>query len=171
MALDIKTRFARLWRHWRCGAGDIQCYFGATGFAQIERAIAQGEAVHSAEVRFAVEASLDAYQIWAQVTPRQRAQTHFSGLRVWDTEANNGVLIYLLLGDRSVEIVVDREAQRRIAPQIWTLACAAMSTAFSNSQYTQGVLQALDIIQPSLVLAFPPLAADRNELSNKVGVL
>jgi uncharacterized membrane protein len=170
MALDFSKRFMRLWRHWRCSTGDIKRYFGVDGFAQIEAAIAKGEVAHSAEVRFAVEASLDAYQIWTQVSPRQRAHTHFSGLRVWDTEGNNGVLIYLLLGDRSVEIVVDREAQRRISPQVWTSACAVMSEAFSKSQYTQGVLRALDIIQPSLVVAFPLQVGDRNELSNEVGV-
>ncbi len=171
MALDTSKRFTRLWRHWRCGTGDIKRYFGANGFAQIEVAIAMGEVSHNAEVRFAVEASLDAYQIWAQVSPRQRARTHFSGLKVWDTEANNGVLIYLLLGDRSVEIVVDREAERRISPHVWASACAAMSAAFLQAEYTQGVLRALDIIQPSLVNAFPLQASDRNELSNEVGVL
>ncbi len=171
MALDIGKRYTRLWRHWRCSTGDIKRYFGADGFAQIENSIAKGESAHSAEVRFAVEASLDAYQIWAQVSPRQRAHTHFSGLRVWDTEANNGVLIYLLLGDRSVEIVVDRAAERRISPQVWASACAAMSAAFLQAEYTQGVLRALEIIQPSLVLAFPRSADDRNELSNEVGIL
>ena len=137
----------------------------------IEQAIAADELQHSAEVRFAVEASLDIYRIWAQVEPRERAMTHFSRLKVWDTQANNGVLIYLLLADQSVEILVDREAARLVDPQIWERACAVMSMAFRREAYTEGVLAGLKVIQPALERAFPARSDDRDELPNTVAVL
>lgn len=165
---DTQNRFGRLWRHWLCDAREVRKRFGKEGFARIENAIAEGERKHGAEISFAVEASLDAYRLWAGVTPRERAHHHFSNLRVWDTELNNGVLLYVLLADRAVELVADREAARRIPQPVWDEACALMSKAFVKEQYTDGVLAALAHLQPSLEQVFPRLADDVNELPNTV---
>ncbi len=162
------NRFSRLWRHWFCDASDVRKAFGPEGFARVERAIAQGERRHSAEVRFAVEASLDAYRVFAEVSPRQRAQHHFSSLGVWDTEGNNGVLIYLLLADKAVELIVDREASRRISHAVWEQACAQMSAAFARGQFAEGVIAGLDCIHPELERAFPAIKGDVDELPNQV---
>ena len=95
---DTQNRLARFWRHWLCDAGDVRKRFGAEGFARIEKAIAEGERRHGAEVSFAVEASLDVYRLWAEVTPRQRAKRHFSNLGVWDTELNKRCLVVFVAG-------------------------------------------------------------------------
>jgi uncharacterized membrane protein len=162
------SRFGRYWRHFRLGSADLDAVFGRDGLDEIEATIAQGEASHSAEVRFAVESSLDIYRVWAGVSPRDRALTHFSRLGIWDTEANNGVLIYLLLADRAVEIVVDRQAFRLIAPQVWEESCRVMTQAFRQDKFLEGVVDGLKVIHPALSKAFPLENQDRNELSNQV---
>ena len=43
----------------------------------------------------------------------------FGKLRVWDTEHNNGVLIYLLLAEHAIEIVADRGLNEQVPPQQW----------------------------------------------------
>lgn len=168
MALIFSSRFSRLLRHWRTDAEDVRRHFGAQGFASIEQAIFQCEKRSSAELRFAIESSLDAYQIWAEVRPRARAETLFAKHRVWDTEDNNGVLIYLLMADRAVEVIVDREAQRRVSPLVWKNVCDVMTQAFGQGQYVDGVLKAIALLQPTLEAAFPRLSGDVDELPNAV---
>jgi uncharacterized membrane protein len=171
MAATTHTRFARALRHFRIDSKDVSRAFGDDGFARIETAIAQSEASHGAEICFAVEASLDLYRVWAGHTPRQRAQVQFAELGVWDTEANNGVLIYLLMADRAVEIIVDRQARHKVPTKVWLDACEAMRQNFQKERFVDGVLAGLALIQPALVHAFPRLPSDLDEISNKVQLI
>jgi uncharacterized membrane protein len=171
MRCDPMKRFTRLWKHCLCDAKDVRRVFGHSGFEKIEQAIADGERRHNAEICFAVEASLDAYRIWAQVTPRERAHTHFSRLRVWDTAENNGVLIYVLWADRSVEILVDREVNRLVPERTWVEACQMMSKSFQQGKFSEGVVEAIGLINLELARAFPHRPGDRNELGNAVTLL
>src|SRR5687767_441551 len=106
--------------------GSVRRAFPAHDLQAIEKAIAKSEKRHGGEIRFAVEAALDVPALLRGQSAHGRALEVFSELRVWDTEANNGVLIYLLLADRDVEIVADRGVNRRVGPQGWEAACREM---------------------------------------------
>ena len=103
----------------------------------IERAIEESERTHSGEVRFAIEAALEPGEVWAGRTPRQRALEVFSALGVWDTEANNGILIYLLLADRDVEIVADRGFNGKVSAAEWSAVCGAMEQHLRLARYEE----------------------------------
>lgn len=98
---------------------------------------------------------------------RERAVEVFSQLRVWDTERNNGVLIYLLLADRRVEIVADRGINRDVGPQGWDKICRAMERAFKKEDFELGVVSGIHAIAEHLVRHYPATSANVNELPDK----
>jgi uncharacterized membrane protein len=139
--------------------------------AAIEKAIAKGEAEHRGEVRFAAEAALDSAALFAGQSARERALEVFSLLRVWDTEENNGVLIYLLLADRDVEIVADRGINAKVSAGEWEQIGHRMEAAFSRGEFTQGVLAGVAEASRLLARYYPARPGDRNELPDKPAIL
>lgn len=134
---------------------------------RIEAAIAASEREHHGEIRFAVETNLDLLPLWRDQTPRQRALAVFAEQGVWDTEANNGVLLYLLLADRQVEIVADRDLARRVPETEWQSLCERMRTLFAQGRYEQGVLQGVAGLHVHLTRHYPRQGEDVNELPNR----
>lgn len=134
--------------------------------AEIEKAVERSEHQHSGELRFAVENALELGKVWRGMTAQQRGLEVFSNLRVWDTEQNSGVLIYLLLADREVHIVADRGIARRVAQAEWDAVAEAMQQAFRQGDFRRGSVQGIERITRLLSAHFPPGADDRNELSN-----
>jgi uncharacterized membrane protein len=137
----------------------------------IDRAIKASEAAHHGEIRFAVEGALHFEPLLRGQTARERAIEVFSRLRVWDTEQNNGVLIYLLLADRDVEIVADRGIDAKVGPQEWERICRKMEAAFRQADYEGGVVAGIREVTRHLSEHFPPIGGDRNELPDKPVVL
>jgi uncharacterized membrane protein len=133
----------------------------------IEQAIKQGEKNHAGQICFAVEASLDSRDLWANKTARQRAIEVFSQLRLWDTEQNNGVLIYLLLADRDVEIVVDRGVDNKLGKQTWKAICHDMETSFRQGEFEQGIVEGIRCVSQHLAAHYPNAGEKVNELSDK----
>ena len=133
----------------------------------IERAIKAGEATHSGEIRFAVEEALDGPDLLAGQPARARAIEVFSQLRVWDTEENNGVLIYLLLADHDIEIVADRGINGRVAHTEWEKICHDMEQACARGAYEQAVVTGIEEVSAVLARHYPPRPGDRNELPNE----
>ena len=123
-------RSFRLLRHMTTDLRSVNRSFPAAVLAPIEQAITAGERVHRGQVCFAVEGSLPPLRVLRKLTPRERALEVFGLLRVWDTEENAGVLIYLLLADRDVEIVADRGIDRRVDTAAWQAICTRMETLF-----------------------------------------
>jgi uncharacterized membrane protein len=107
--------------------------------------------------------------LWRAATARERAVAMFGKLRVWDTEHNNGVLIYLLLAERAIEIVADRGLDRQVAPEEWKAIVARMSGAFREGRFDDGLTQALEEVSALLVQHFPLAEgeANRNELPDE----
>ena len=138
--------------------------------AGIAAAIAAAEARSSAEIRFVIETALDIPELWAGVTPRERALQVFSQLRVWDTELRNGVLIYVLAADRDVEIVVDRAAFR-ISPVEWEGACKLMEGHFRAGRFEEGAVAGVAAVGELLAREFPARGRDRDELPNQPSLL
>ena len=167
----LGERIARLLRHLACDRRDMGRAFPPDALARIERRIAEGERRHAAEVRVAIEAALDLRRVWKGDTSRDRALEVFGRLRVWDTEGNNGVLIHVLLADRSVEIVADRAAARAIAPESWRVLADAMTAAFRAGRFAEGVLEALERLEELLAQAFPAQSGNPDELPNRPAML
>jgi uncharacterized membrane protein len=137
----------------------------------IDRAIKASEATHRGEIRFVVEGALDTAPLLRGQTARERAIDVFSQLRIWDTERNNGVLIYLLLADRNVEIVADRGIDAKVGPREWERICRNMEAAFRQADFEGGVVGGIREVTRHLAEHFPPIGDDRNELPDKPVVL
>lgn len=169
------SRLGRTWSHLVNEARTVRRVFHDAMLARIEDAIAHGEHTHAAELRIAIEASLPLRDVWRGRTPRDRALEVFGALRVWDTAANNGVLLYVLWADRAVEIVADRAAASAIAPVHWREVCDLLAAAYRSGDFTQGTTVAIERIHTLLTGAFP-VAADGagggvNELPDRPAIL
>jgi len=126
----------------------------------IEAAIGASERTRGGQICFAVETSLDVASLVRGQAARERALEVFAQLRVWDTEHNNGVLIYLLLADRDVEIVADRGIAARVAPAEWESVCRAMESAFRAGQFEQGALAGIRAVGELLARHYPQRGTD-----------
>ncbi len=139
--------------------------FPRATLAAIERAVAGQEKRHRGELRVAIEGGLPLRALVAGRTARQRALEHFEQLRVWDTDDNAGVLVYLLLADRRVEIVADRGIHARVGAVAWETICGAMQREFAAGRFEAGMLSGLVSISDLLAAHFPSSAGgDPNEL-------
>ena len=147
-----------------------QC-FPRSALASIEREIAASEGHHGGELRVAIEAHLGLPRLLRGIGSRQRALELFSQLGVWDTEHNSGVLIYLLLAERRVEIVADRGIDARVGPAFWEGVCREMREAFQRGEFEAGVLQGIRAIDAQLTAHFPATGANPNELPDRPLVL
>jgi len=141
--------------------------FPSAVLKDIEKAVKDSERGHSGELRFVVENALAPGLVWRGMSARQRATEIFSNLRVWDTEENSGVLIYLLLADREVHIVADRGIARRVGQDQWDAIAAVMQAAFRRGDFWGGSLEGIERITRILAAHFPASADNPNELSDK----
>jgi uncharacterized membrane protein len=130
----------------------------------IEQAIKAGEATHSGQVRFVVEGALDGTPLFRDQPARERALDIFSRLRIWDTAHNNGVLIYLLLADRDVEIIADRGIDVKVGHAGWEKICAEMEREFRSGQFEGGVIRGIEAVSRQLADHFPAHGRGPNEL-------
>jgi hypothetical protein len=137
----------------------------------IEAAVRESERRHRGEIRFALEGALEFVPVLRGLTPRSRALEVFSLLRVWDTEANTGVLIYLQLVERHIEIVADRGIAARISQPEWDAICRRMEKAFKAGRYEGGVVAGIEEVSELLVRHFAADADNPPELSDEPVVL
>ena len=145
--------------HWR-----VRRIFTPSVLAAIEAAIKASEATHSGQIRFVVEGALDGAPLFRDQPARQRALDIFSHLRIWDTAHNNGVLIYLLLADRQVEIIADRGIDAKVGAAGWEKICKAMEADFRNGNFEAGVIRGIGAVSLQLAAHFPKQRPGRNEL-------
>lgn len=157
--------------HLTTGRGAISRRFPESTLKRIEAAITASERTHDGQICFAIEASLDGPQLWADVTAREHAIDVFSHLRVWDTEHNNGVLIYLLLADRDVEIVADRGIHARSGEGAWEAICKEMEAHFRAERFEEGALAGIRGVSEQLKQHYPGDGSRGNELPNRPVVL
>ena len=146
-------------RPWR-----VRRLFPPRVLAAIEQAIKAAEAAHSGQVRFVVEGALDGAPLFRDQPARERALDLFSQLRVWDTADNNGVLIYLLLADRDVEIVADRGIDAKVGAAGWEAICKAMEAEFRAGNFEAGVIRGIEAVSRQLATHFPRQGGGSNEL-------
>jgi uncharacterized membrane protein len=152
--------------HWR-----VRRLFTPPVLDRIEQAIKAGEATHSGQVRFVVEGALDGAPLFRNQPARERALDVFSHLRIWDTAHNNGVLIYLLLADRDVEIVADRGIDAKVGAEGWEKICRDMETDFRAGNFEGGVIKGIEAVSRELARHFPRTGGGPNELPDAPVVL
>lgn len=157
----------RLARHLGSTPWRVRRAFPAASLADIEAAIEAAERTHGGEIRFVVEGALEPWALLRGQTPRERALEVFSQLWLWDTEDNNGVLVYLLLADHAVEILADRGIHTREGEQSWNAVCRQIEAACRSGAYRQGALAAIDSVARVLRRHYPREGGDANELPNQ----
>ncbi|MFO1289953.1 MAG: TPM domain-containing protein [Nitrosomonas sp.] len=158
--------------HLMTGQFSVRRAFPTVLLDSIEQSIKSSEHRHAGEILFAVEAALDLSSLLRDKSARERAIDVFSMLRVWDTELNNGVLIYLLMADRDVEIIADRGIHAKVGQVGWERICQEMEAAFRQGQFEQGILTGIEAITQQLQIFFPPIhPSGANELPNRPVVL
>ena len=161
-------RWLRLLHHRRLDETDVKRALGPGALQRIEARVAASEQHHTGQIRVCIEAGLPLSYIRREAPARVRALAMFGKLRVWDTEHNNGVLIYLLLAERAIEIVTDRGLGRHADTAHWQRVMTAMREAFRADQFEAGLNQAVDAVDALLTQHFPlaPGQVNPNELSN-----
>jgi uncharacterized membrane protein len=150
----------RLLRHRLLDEGDVRRVLPTDALARVEQRVAASEKRHSGEIRVAVEAGLPLSYLRRGATPRDRAIAMFGKLNVWDTERNNGVLIYLLLAERAIEIVADRGLNRHVAAEEWVRIAESMQSAFRDGDFEGGLLRAVDAVDALLARHFAASSGD-----------
>jgi len=163
------NRLLRILKHRWLDETDAARALDAQALARLEQRVAASERRHSGEIRICVEAGLPLSYLWRGATARERAITMFGKLRVWDTEHNNGVLIYLLLAEHAIEIVADRGLAARVEPHTWQRLVEGMREQFRAGRFEPGLAQAVDAVDELLARHFPLAAGDANpdELPNR----
>ena len=147
--------FKRLIRHRLWDDDDARRVLPAEALARLQQRVAESERRHSGEIRICVEAGLPLSYLWRDAPVRERALAMFSKLAVWDTENNNGVLIYLLLAEHRIEVVADRALARRVDASHWQQLVDAMSEAFRAGRFETGLQEAVAAVDALLVAHFP----------------
>jgi len=145
--------------------------FPRATLASIEAAIRASETTHDGELRFVIEAGLHPLALLRGHSSRHRAREVFSSLRVWDTEHNSGVLIYVQLVDRRIEIVADRGISAQVPQLEWDAICRRMEHAYRNRDFEAGSLAGIRDVTALLAAHFPPRGANPNELPDRPVVL
>ena len=145
----------RFLRHRMWDDDDARRVLPADALARLQQHVADSEARHTGEIRVCAEASLPLSYLWRDAPARERAITMFAKLRVWDTELNNGVLIYLLLADHRIEIVADRALARRVEAEHWQQLVDTMGAAFRAGRFEQGLADAIAAVDALLMAHFP----------------
>lgn len=167
MAMDL----ARIIRHMATTRWHVARAFPPAALAAIEKAVSEVEAAHHAEIRFVVEGGLDGMPLLRGQGARERAVDVFSQLRVWDTEANSGVLIYVLLADHCIEIVADRGIHAKVGAEAWAAMCRRMESAFRGRDFAQGAIDCIRAVAEQIARRMPGEPSPRNELPDRPLVL
>lgn len=160
-------KLPRLIRHLLLPDWWVRRAFARSDLRVIGEAIAACEKSHRGELRFVVEGAMPLSALWRDLSPRARAAGLFSTLRVGDTEENSGILIYVQLVDRKVEILADRGIAARVAQTEWDAICRAMEASFRRGDWRPGALQAVARAGELLASHFPAGGNNPNELPDQ----
>jgi uncharacterized membrane protein len=161
-------RIGRLFRHMTATHWRTRLLFPSSTLDAIEEAIGRAERTHAGEIRFAIETSLAPLQVASDLAPRVRALDVFGHLRVWDTEGNNGVLIYVQVADRIVEVVADRGLARRVTQAEWEGVCRMMEEHYRAGRFKAGSIAGVDAVGTLLARHFPAESAKQSPAGNQL---
>jgi uncharacterized membrane protein len=159
------NRLLRILKHRWLDERDAQRAIGSDGLARLEARVTESERRHIGEIRVCVESGLPLSYLWRDASARERAVAMFSKLRVWDTEFNSGVLIYLLLAEHRIEIVADRGLNRHVSAEEWQHIMGTMRAAFQAGKFEEGLNLAIDAVD-ALMLKHLGLGEGRGDTGN-----
>lgn len=162
--------FKRLCTHLCTTRTQVRQLFSEAALDQLEQAIQAGENAHHGELRLVIEGSLPLAQVWARVSPRERAEHVFRELDIWDTEANSGVLLYLNIADHAVEIVADRGFNAKVAAETWQTLCTELIAGFRAGRHVEALhatIGALHALAREHFPAQPGHRGNANELPDR----
>jgi len=166
----MTTKTRRLWRHLITDRADVNRAFSPADLQRVEAAVAASERRHVGQICVAIEAAMPVARVWHGVTPRERALEVFGLLRVWDTERSDGVLVYLLVADKDVEIIADRGINALVDANAWETICRGMESAFRAGRFTEGLETGIAAISDLMAVHAPGLRG-ANELSDRPVIL
>ena len=155
------------WIRHLAASSRVKRLFPGSALQAIHKAITAGEARHSGQLCFAIENSLPLRDLARNRTPRERAHEVFAQLRVWDTEHNSGVLIYVLLAERAIEIVADRGIAAKVSQSEWTSICERMQQRYAAREFERGSLDGITAVNDLIAAHFPPEPGKKNELPDR----
>jgi uncharacterized membrane protein len=155
-----------LYPRWR-----LRQNFSSEVLKAIEAAIGASESRHDGELRFVVEGCLDLPHLLVGANARRRARELFQRMRIWDTRQSCGVLIYVLMAERRVEILADRGIDAKVGEQGWRDICAVMEGAFAAGNFQEGAIAGIAAISDLLATHFPSAGDNPNELPDAPLVL
>jgi uncharacterized membrane protein len=163
------NRFLRILKHRWLDETDARRALGEDALQRLEAQVKSAERLHRGEIRICVEAGLPLSYLWRDAAPRERAITVFGKLRVWDTELNSGVLIYLLLAEHAIEIVADRGLSRHVSEAQWRELLQGMAAQFKAGRFEEGLAATVDAVSALLERHFAANAGalNPNELPNR----
>ena len=159
---SLGAKLKRVLRHRWLDARDAHRAVPPELSKRLQSYVRASEARHNGEIRICVEASLPLSYLWRNASSHERAVTLFGKQRVWDTEHNNGVLIYLLLAERRIELVADRGLNQKVTQAEWQLILDSLGAALKGGRFEEGLTQALAEVSALLVQHFPVLDGDVN---------
>jgi hypothetical protein len=158
-------------RHLFISCWHLRRAFPPSALAAITREIGEGEKLHGGEIRLAIESCLHVRWLLAGLTPHERARQVFADLGVWDTEHNSGVLIYVLLAERHIEIIADRGYRGRVSAEEWAAICKGMQAEFRRGEFETGTISGIRQLVQTIGRHFPRLDRDQNELPDAPAIL
>ena len=157
----------RVFRHLATTRWSTRHHFPRPVRTAIEQAIAECESRHGGEIRFIVETAFDLPELWRNLAPRTRALQLFGQFGVWNTEHNNGVLLYVLMADHAVEIIADRGIAVRVTQAEWDAVCRQMEHHYRAGRFREGSVLGVLGIGALLGRHFPGKRPSDNELPNQ----
>ncbi|PJZ55728.1 TPM domain-containing protein [Leptospira barantonii] len=146
-------------------------YFSSENLRMIESSVAKSETLHKGEIKVVLEGGLPVFRVISGLTAKQRAMELFSEKKVWDTDENTGILIYVQLTDRKIELLADRGIYKKIGQETLDEICNQMQSGFRNGNYTESILTCIDRFTHLLQKHFPPGKRNPNELSDKPEII
>ena len=167
----MKRTFLQNMNHLLLSQKHLHRTFSKAAFEHIEKAIKESESRHSGQVLFIVEAALPTHLLLQQQSPRDRALDLFSKFKVWDTQDNNGVLIYLLLADKDIEIIADRGIHNRSGAAFWQSVCQEMEVLLKHGRFEEGILLGIKRIDHILTQEFPISRPVLNEIPDQIIII
>lgn len=165
--MDLK----RFWRHVTMSPLAAARIFPSRSLDAIQAEVSAQEKRHRGEILCVIEAELTSGQLWHDLSSRERAKELFAARGVWNTEENNGVLIYVLLAERRVEIVADRGIHARATDEHWREICRMMEKHFSDGRYEEGAIAGVRAVSDLLAASFPATGQPRNELPDRPALI
>lgn len=163
----VEPSFKRWWQHALYMPWRTKKYFTAAELDQIEQAVVAAELGHPGEVMVIIEGNLPLDQAY-RLDTRQRAIDLFSSFKVWDTQYNSGMLLYVNICERQVEVLADRNIHQFVAPEHWQTVCDQVTAEFKQGHYAQGVLAGVDLIGKTLHAFYTVKVAEKgNERANR----